>query len=38
MKNKQSLDRIYQAAVALKDTARKTDRIYSPHFRGKNQV
>ncbi|MBR0308063.1 MAG: threonine ammonia-lyase [Mogibacterium sp.] len=33
-----SLDRIYQAAYALKGTARKTDLIYSPHFSGKNQV
>lgn len=38
MKNTLSLDRIYQAAFALKDTARKTDLIYSPHFSGKNQV
>ena len=33
-----SLDRIYQAAFALKDVARRTDLIYSPHFSGKNQV
>ena len=33
-----SLDRIYQAAFALKDVARQTDLIYSPHFSGKNQV
>lgn len=38
MKNTLSLDRIYQAAFALKDTARKTDLIYSPHFSGRNQV
>ena len=38
MNNKLSLDRIYQAAFALKDVARKTDLIYSPHFSGKNQV
>ena len=38
MKNTLSLDRIYQAAFTLKDTARKTDLIYSPHFSGKNQV
>ena len=38
MKNTLSLDRIYQAAFALKDAARKTDLIYSPHFSGKNQV
>lgn len=35
---KLSLDRIYQAAFTLKDVARKTDLIYSPHFSGKNQV
>lgn len=38
MSNQLSLDRIYQAAFALKDVARKTDLIYSPHFSGKNQV
>ena len=38
MSNKLSLDRIYQAAFTLKDVARKTDLIYSPHFSGKNQV
>ncbi len=38
MNNQLSLDRIYQAAFALKDVARKTDLIYSPHFSGKNQV
>ncbi len=38
MSNRLSLDRIYQAAFALKDVARKTDLIYSPHFSGKNQV
>ncbi len=38
MSSKLSLDRIYQAAFALKDVARKTDLIYSPHFSGKNQV
>jgi len=36
--NKLSLDRIYQAAYALKEVARKTDLIYSPHFSGKNEV
>ncbi len=36
--NQLSLDRIYQAAFTLKDVARKTDLIYSPHFSGKNQV
>lgn len=36
--NSLSLDRIYQAAFALKDVARKTDLIYSPHFSGKNQI
>ncbi len=35
---KLSLDRIYQAAYVLKDVARKTDLIYSPHFSKKNQV
>jgi threonine dehydratase len=38
MNDKLSLDRIYQAAFSLKDVARKTDLIYSPHFSGKNQV
>lgn len=38
MSNQLSLDRIYQAAFALKDVARKTDLIYSPHFSGKNQI
>lgn len=38
MSNRLSLDRIYQAAFVLKDVARKTDLIYSPHFSGKNQV
>lgn len=38
MSNSLSLDRIYQAAFTLKDVARKTDLIYSPHFSGKNQV
>ncbi len=38
MSKKLSLDRIYQAAFTLKDVARKTDLIYSPHFSGKNQV
>ena len=33
-----SLDRIYQAAFALKDVARKTDLIYSPHFSDRNQI
>ena len=33
-----SLDRVYQASFALKDVARKTDLIYSPHFSGKNEV
>ncbi len=37
-KNDLSLDRVYQAAFALKDVARMTDLIYSPHFSGKNQV
>ena len=36
--SKLSLDRIYQAAFAMKEVARKTDLIYSPHFSGKNQV
>ena len=38
MTNTLSLDRIYQAAFALKDVARQTDLIYSPHFSGTNQV
>ncbi len=38
MSSNLSLDRIYQAAFTLKDVARKTDLIYSPHFSGKNQV
>ena len=38
MSNSLSLDRIYQAAFTLKDVARRTDLIYSPHFSGKNQV
>ena len=38
MSKKLSLDRIYQAAYTLKDVARKTDLIYSPHFSGRNQV
>ncbi len=38
MSNRLSLDRIYQAAFTLKEVARKTDLIYSPHFSGKNQV
>ena len=33
-----TLDKVYQAAYVLKDVARKTDLIYSPHFSGKNQV
>ena len=36
--NKLSLDRVYQASVALKDVARKTDLIYSPHFSKNNEV
>ena len=36
--NELTLDRVYQAAFALKDVARKTDLIYSPHFSGKNEV
>ncbi len=36
--NKLSLDRVYQAAFTLKEVARMTDLIYSPHFSGKNQV
>ena len=33
-----SLDKIYQAAFALKEVARTTDLIYSPHFSKKNQI
>ena len=33
-----TLDKVYQASYVLKDVARKTDLIYSPHFSGKNQV
>ncbi|MBR2674070.1 MAG: threonine ammonia-lyase [Mogibacterium sp.] len=33
-----SLDKVYQAAFTLKEVARMTDLIYSPHFSGKNQV
>ena len=33
-----SLDRVYQASFALKDVARKTDLIYSPHFSRDNEV
>ncbi len=33
-----SLDRVYQASFALKDVARKTDLIYSPHFSKNNEV
>ena len=36
--NKLSLDRVYQASFALKDVARKTDLIYSPHFSNGNEV
>lgn len=36
--NTLTLDRVYQAAFALKDVARKTDLIYSRHFSGKNEV
>ncbi|MBQ6314027.1 MAG: pyridoxal-phosphate dependent enzyme, partial [Mogibacterium sp.] len=36
--NKLSLDKIYQAAFALKEVARRTDLIYSPHFSKKNEV
>ena len=35
---KLSLDKVYQASFTLKEVARKTDLIYSPHFSGKNQV
>ena len=37
-KNGLSLDRVYQASFALKDVARKTDLIYSPHFNNGNEV
>ncbi|MBR1986567.1 MAG: threonine ammonia-lyase [Mogibacterium sp.] len=37
-KNGLSLDRVYQASFALKDVARKTDLIYSPHFSNGNEV
>ena len=33
-----TLDKVYQASYILKDVARKTDLIYSPHFSKKNQV
>ena len=33
-----TLDKVYQAASVLKDVARKTDLIYSPHFSRKNKV
>jgi threonine dehydratase len=36
--NKLSLDKVYQASFALKDVARKTDLIYSPHFSKGNDV
>ena len=36
--NKLTLDRVYQASYVLKDVARWTDLIYSPHFSGDNQV
>ncbi|MBQ9272484.1 MAG: pyridoxal-phosphate dependent enzyme, partial [Mogibacterium sp.] len=36
--NKLSLDRIYQASFALKEVARTTDLIYSPHFSKGNEV
>lgn len=36
--NKLSLDKVYQASFALKDVARKTDLIYSPHFSKGNEV
>ena len=38
MNEQLTLDKVYQAAYALKEVARKTDLIYSPHFSGKNQV
>lgn len=37
-RNGLTLDRVYQAAFTLKDVARMTDLIYSPHFSGKNEV
>ncbi len=37
-KNGLSLDKVYQASFALKDVARKTDLIYSPHFSKGNEV
>lgn len=37
-RNGLTLDRVYQAAFTLKEVARMTDLIYSPHFSGKNQV
>ena len=37
-KKELSLDRVYQASFALKDVARKTDLIYSPHFSNGNEV
>ena len=33
-----TLDKVYQASYILKDVARKTDLIYSPHFSKKNEV
>lgn len=36
--NKLSLDKIYQASFALKEAARTTDLIYSPHFSKGNEV
>jgi len=33
-----TLDRVYQASFVLKDVARKTDLIYSPHFSKNNEV
>ncbi len=33
-----TLDKVYQAAYVLKEVARKTDLIYSPHLSGRNQV
>ena len=37
-KDKLSLDKIYQASFALREVARKTDLIYSPHLSGKNEI
>ena len=37
-KNNLSLDKIYQASFALREVARKTDLIYSPHLSGKNEI